>query len=331
MITELKHFAKVIGLLLATAFIIFLVNQVAGVVGLASELHSYFGILVLVLAIAGIGILTLYPLFLWWRMPPALVPPEDKDSAAYEDYLQACRKRLQTNSHVLEAGIDVIEENGLASASKVLEQKALKLTQGSSGAVFLSTAISQNGSLDAFMVLSAQMRLVWGIAKIYNQRPNPKELLWLYTNVVGSTFVAGQLDDVDISGQVTPVISKVMGNMAGGAIPGFATASSILTNMIFEGSVNAFLTLRVGAIARIYCDPLNRETKKGARKIAMKEAAIHLGSIVAEGSQKVSSTFWNASKGAAGDVIGKAGGAVKGVGSTVKKTLSRVGKPFRNS
>ena len=87
-------------------------NQVAGVVGLASELHSYFGILVLVLAIAGIGILTLYPLFLWWRMPPALVPPEDKDSAAYEDYLQACRKRLQTNSHVLEAGIDVIEENG---------------------------------------------------------------------------------------------------------------------------------------------------------------------------------------------------------------------------
>ncbi|MDG2166458.1 MAG: hypothetical protein P8L44_00850, partial [Opitutales bacterium] len=81
MITELKHYAKVIGLLLATAFIIFLVNQVAGVVGLASELHSYFGILVLVLAIAGIGILTLYPLFLWWRMPPALVPPEDKDSA----------------------------------------------------------------------------------------------------------------------------------------------------------------------------------------------------------------------------------------------------------
>ena len=145
----------------------------------------------------------------------------------------------------------------------------------------------------------------------------------------GSTFVAGQLDEVDISGQITPVVSKVMGNMAGGAIPGFATASSILTNMVFEGSVNAFLTLRVGAIARLYCDPLNAETRKGARKMAMKEAAIHLGSIVAEGSQKVSSTFWNASKGAAGDVIGKAGGAVKGVGTSVKNTLSKVGKPFR--
>ena len=330
MITELKHFAKVVGLLLGTAFIIFLVNQIAGVVGLASELHSYFGIFVLILAITGIGILTLYPLILWWKMPAALVPPEDKDSQAYQDYLQACRKRLQKNPYVIEAGIDVMEEDGLESASKALEQEVLKLTQGSSGAVFLSTAISQNGSLDAFMVLTAQMRLVWNIAKIYNQRPNPKELLWIYSNVAGSTFVAGQLDDVDISGQVTPVISKVMGNMAGGAIPGFATASSILTNMIFDGSVNAFLTLRVGAIARIYCDPLNRETKKGARKIAMKEAAVHLGSIVAEGSQKVSATFWNASKGAAGDVIGKAGGAVKGVGSTVKKTLSKVGKPFRN-
>ena len=329
MITELKHFAKVVGLLLAAAFLIFIVNQIAGVVGLASELHSYFGIFVFILAIVGIGILTIYPIYLWWRMPPALVPPTDKDSNAYQEFLEASRKRMQSNPYVIEAGIDVMEEKGLESASKVLEQEAMKLTQGSSGAVFLSTAISQNGSLDAFMVLSAQMRLVWKIAKIYNQRPNPKELLWLYSNVVGSTFVAGQLDDVDISGQVTPVISKVMGNMAGSAIPGFATASSILTNMIFDGSVNAFLTLRVGAIARIYCDPLNRETKKGARKIAMKEAAIHLGSIVAEGSQKVSTTFWNASKGAAGDVIGKAGGAVKGVGSTMKKTLSKVGKPFR--
>ena len=176
-------------------------------------------------------------------MPPALVPPEDKHSQAYQDFLQASRKRMQSNPYVIESGIDVMEETGLESASKVLEREAMKLTQGSSGAVFLSTAISQNGSLDAFMVLSAQMRLVWKIAKIYNQRPNPKELLWLYSNVVGSTFVAGQLDDVDISGQVTPVISKVMGNMAGSAIPGFATASSILTNMIFDGSVNAFLTL----------------------------------------------------------------------------------------
>ena len=45
--------------------------------------------------------------------------------------------------------------------------------------------------------------------------------------------------------------------------------------------------------------------------------------------QKVSSTFWNASKGAAGDVIGRAGGAVKGVGLSVRNTLSKVGKPFR--
>ena len=64
--------------------------------------------------------------------------------------------------------------------------------------------------------------------------------------------------------------------------------------------------------------------------MAITEAAIHLGSIVVEGSQKVSSTFWNASKGAAGDAIGKASGAVKGVGQSVKSTLAKVSKPFRN-
>ena len=329
MINELKHFAKILGILMVTAFIIFLVNQIAGIVGLASNINSYFGLVVLLLAITGVGFLVIYPLFLWKTLPPALVPPEDKSGQKYETFLQKYSLRLKKNQLVQEAGIDVLEENGLDAASKVLELKALSLTQNSAGAVFLSTAISQNGRLDAFMVLMAQMRLVWNIAKLYNQRPNPKEMLWLYSNVAGSTFLAGKLEDVDISQQVTPIVSKVMGNMAGGAIPGFATASNMLTNMIFEGTVNAFLTLRVGAITRLYCDPLNRETKSGARKIAIKEAAIHLGSIVVEGSQKVSNTFWNASKGAAGDVIGKAGGAVKGVSQTVKKTLEKVGKPFR--
>lgn len=329
MIKELKHFAKILGLLLATAFVIFLVNQIAGVVGLASNLHSYFGIIVLVLAIAAVGFMVVYPLVLWFRLPPALLPPEDKTGDAYQECLDHYRKRLKKNPLVIEAGIDVFEENGLTAASKVLEQKALSFTQNSAGAVFLSTAISQNGRLDAFMVLTAQMRLVWNISQLYNQRPNPKELLWLYSNVAGSTFLASKLEDVDVSQQVTPIVSKVMGTMAGGAIPGFATASSMLTNMVFEGTVNAFLTLRVGAITRLYCDPLNRETKSGARKMAIKEAAIHLGSIVVEGSQKVSSTFWSASRGVAGNAIGKAGGAVRGVGQSVKSTISKVSKPFR--
>ncbi|MCB1121475.1 MAG: YcjF family protein [Verrucomicrobiae bacterium] len=330
MISELKHFAKVLGLLLATAFIIFLINQIAGVVGLASEVHPYFGIFILLLAVAGVAILIGYPLYLWWKLPPALIPPHDKSSPEYDRFLEAYRKRLRTNPVIRESGIDVMEENGLEAGSKVMELAALKLTQNSAGAVFLSTAISQSGRLDAFMVLMAQTRLVWNIAKIYNQRPNPRELLWLYTNVAGTTFLASKLEDIDISQQVTPVVSKVMGNIAGGAIPGFATASSILTNMVFEGTVNAFLTLRVGAITRLYCDPLNRETKSGARRLAIKEAAIHLGSIVAEGSQKVSSTFWSASKGAASDVIGRAGGAVKGVGKRVTDRFTRIRKPSEN-
>ncbi|MCZ6673060.1 MAG: DUF697 domain-containing protein [Verrucomicrobia bacterium] len=330
MIKELKHFAAVIGLLMVVAFTIFLINQIAGVVGLASELHPYFGMVVFLLALCIVGFLIIYPLYLWKKLPPALVPPKDKSGPDYDTFLENYRLRLKSNNLVAEAGIEVMEENGLESASKVLEQKALSLTQSSAGAVFLSTAISQNGRLDAFMVLASQLRLVWNIAKLYNQRPNPKEMLWLYSNVAGSTFLASKLEDVDIGQQVTPIVSKVMGTMAGGAIPGLAIASSMLTNMIFEGTVNAFLTLRVGAITRLYCDPLNRDTKSGTRKVAIKEAAIHLGSIVMEGSQKVSNTFWNASKGAAGEVIGKAGSAVKGVGMSVKKTLEKVGKPFRN-
>ncbi len=322
MINELKYFAKILGALLAVAFIIFAINQVAGVVNLASNLNSYFGTAVLVLSVAGILFLIGYPIYLWKKLPGALVPPEDKTGTEYQIYINEHRKRFQKNPYLLEAGVDVMEDNGLESASNVLRQKALTLTQDSAAAVFLSTAISQNGRLDAFLVLTAQVRLVWKIAQIYNQRPNPREMLWLYSNVGAATFLASKLEDIDISQQITPIVSKVMGTMAGGAIPGFATASSILTNMVFEGTVNSFLTLRVGALTQLYCDPLNGQTKEGSRKMAWKEAAIHLGSIVTKGSQKVSTTFWDATKGAAA-------GTVRGVGSTVKKTLSKVTNPFK--
>lgn len=322
MIHELKHFAKILCVLLFGAFIVFLINQVAGVVNLASNLNTYFGTAVLVLSIVGILFLMAYPLYLWKKLPQALVPPEKKSGPEYETYLNAHKKRLQNNPILLEAGVDVMEENGLESAAKVLEQKSLTVTQDAAGAVFLSTAISQNGRLDAFLVLLAQLRLVWKIAKFYNQRPSPREMLWLYTNVGASTFLASKLEDIDIGQQVTPIVSKVMGNMAGGAIPGLGTASNILTNMVFEGTVNSFLTLRVGAITRLYCDPLNNQTKDGSRKLAWKEAAVHLGSIVTKGSQKVSSTFWEATKDAAT-------GTVRGVSDTVKKTLKKVANPFK--
>jgi len=326
MFKELKQLGLVLTGIFVIAIVVFLINQIANLSQFAGQLNSVLGTAVLIAGILGLLALFLYPLYLWKKMPRALVPPEETTGPEYEAFLTAYRQRLATNPHIQEAGIDMNEPLALETACTNLEVKALKLTQDSAAAVFLSTAISQNGRLDAFLVLMAQLRLVWKVSHLYNQRPSAREMLWLYGNVAGATFLAGNLEDVDVGQQVAPIVSKVMGTVAGGAIPGFQVASSMLTNMIFEGTVNAFLTLRVGAITRLYCDPLHRYDRKGSRKLAWKEATVHLGSIVVTGSQKVSSVFWKASKDAAGGVITKAGKSVTDAGQSVKRVWGKFTK-----
>ena len=128
----------------------------------------------------------------------------------------------------------------------------MRIIKATASQVFLSTAVSQSGRLDTLLVFSMQTRMVWKLAHLYYQRPTLRDMVRLYANVAGTSFVAGELQDVDLSEQVEPVFSAVVGSL-GGAVPGFQLVASILANSILSGAADAFLTLRVGMIARRYC------------------------------------------------------------------------------
>ena len=133
------------------------------------------------------------------------------------------------------------------------------------GQVFVSTAVSQSGRLDTFLVLSLQTRMVWKIARLYNQRPSLREMVNLYANVAGTAFAAGEIQDVDLSEQIEPVFSAVIGSL-GGAVPGFQLVASILANSVMSGAADAFLTLRVGMITKRYCGALVVEQPAALRQ-----------------------------------------------------------------
>jgi hypothetical protein len=86
--------------------------------------------------------------------------------------------------------------------------------------VFLSTAVSQSGRFDALMVFLAHTRLIWQIAHLYWQRPNPRDLFQLYANIFITVFLAQTLDDLDVREVVTPVLGPVFTSAGIGAIPG---------------------------------------------------------------------------------------------------------------
>jgi len=201
------------------------------------------------------------------------------------------KARLVLNKRLDGRPIDTREEVEAALAE--LGQKADAITKESASIIFLTTAISQNGRLDGLVVLLAQTRMVWRIARVYYQRPTLRDLINLYANVAATAFVAAQLEDIDVEEQIEPVIESIAG-AAVGAVPGMTAVATILSSSILTGSTNAFLTLRVGIIARQYCGSLVRPEKRLLRRMAAAEAARMLLPLVWENSRKVSGSVLRA-------------------------------------
>jgi hypothetical protein len=174
---------------------------------------------------------------------------------------------------------------------EMLGKKADQVIKNNASTVFVTTSISQSGRLDAFTVLIAQFRIVWQVAKIFYQRPVIREMIQLYANVAATAFVASELDDIDIAREVEPIIGSVLGASLTSTIPGVHRVAGIITNSLLTGAANAFLTLRIGAIAKQYCSSLVKKDRRSVRKSALVEAAKMLSKIVMSSAGNISKSF----------------------------------------
>ena len=290
----LKRIVLFASVLVIFFFVLFVINQTAQVSQLADKVNPSFGHFVFWALLLIYAILIFIPIFLFLSLPKSLTPPKSEDAPEFNAYLAALKKRLASNSHL--KGLELLNRQHVEEALSILSKKSDEIIQQTALTVFMSTAISQSGRLDAFLVLSAQSRMIWRIARLYYQRPTLRDLIQLYANVAGTAFLASEIEDVDISEQVEPVLSSSLGALAV-TIPGVQLAASLLVNSVLTGTANAFLTLRVGIIARRYCGSLVITEKRTLRRAAGTEAAKLLGSIVRQGTTKLSKALWKASKG----------------------------------
>lgn len=312
---NLALFASAVILLLFTVFVI---NQTAQVVELASRVSPAFGTAVLWALLVFYAILIMVPAVLFLRLPRSLLPPASEDAPEFPAYLEALKKRLAANPRL--KGCALADRQQVGEAITFLEQEADDIIQRAASNVFITTAVSQSGRLDAFLVLSAQSRMVWQIARLFYQRPTPRELMHLYANVAATTFVAGEIDDLDINEQIQPVLSSALGVLAG-SVPGLQVATSIVVSSVLTGTTNAFLTLRVGIIAKRYCGSLVSGQRRTLRRAATTEAAKLLTGVVKQGTARVSRAVWEASKDKVGTAASGAKDRVKDAGKNLLSTF----------
>ncbi len=269
--------------------VLLIIAGVASLVSLADRIHPIAGTIVFWGVCLAVGLFALYYAIAYTRFPPALGPPEEDFGPKYDAYLQALRARLATNPRTRD--LPVVTKEEIEKAIGHLSAQADSVVRRTASTVFLSTALMQNGRLDGLIVLFTQIQMVGRIARIYVQRPSPRELARLYANVAGTAFVASGLESLDLGEMVAPLAVSVVPALKGG-IPGLSGISALLVKCVSNGAANAFLTLRVGEVARRYCELTSKCPPDLIRKSATAAAVQHLGRIVRENGALVVKKIW---------------------------------------
>ncbi|NLB22216.1 MAG: DUF697 domain-containing protein [Clostridium sp.] len=287
-------------------FLLIVVNQSIQLVNWGSSLHPWLGYFLIILVLVLFLGLIVYPIFsiLKFKVMPEM--PKNSSSPEYQVYIDTLHASVKNNKLLLQEkvsmpGLD--KEAELREAFTLLDDRSDVLIKKEATEVFLTTAISQNGSLDGLFVLVSLVKLIWKIVHMYEARPSLKRIVSLYSNVAATVLIARSIEDADlIEDQVEPIVSSIIGGSVMTLIPGAVPITTLVVSSITEGSVNALLTLRCGCIAQRYLASLTEPDRRLLRRSASLEATGKLGEIIKENTMVIIKSFASATKNAAANV-----------------------------
>ena len=281
-------------------FLLIVITQAVQTYYLLLDINPFLAYSFLVLGLLLLLYVIIFPTFKFFLLPRAGVLP------AKEAYRQDPAKRkivldfLQKNQ-ALDAALrreektiafdehTTIEE--IDSSLKLLHTEGEKIIRENASRVFITTTISQNGSLDAIFMLVHITKMVWQVATLYHQRPGIGKVMKIYFNVLATLFLTRSLEDLELlDEQLEPMISLMFGSFLTSLVPGVQTAVNLLLNSAIQGSANAYLSLRVGLIAQEFIINEEREDKRTIRKSATLRALPMLGTVVNDNRKIIQST-----------------------------------------
>lgn len=287
---------------LSALFLLIVINQSLQLIKLAGSFHIILAWLVAILIMAIFAIFIIYPLYKLLSIKELPDIPKVEGSKEYDDYIDTMYELMHRNSFVLKSGFTFTgnKKEDLIKIFSLLDEEADKFVYKEAQEVFLTTAISQNGSLDSIFVLKSLFTLVWKIIHMYEGRPSIKKIAYIYTNVAATVLVARGLEDLDlIEDQVEPLVASLVGGSVMSVIPGAVPITNLIVSSVMQGSINALLVLRCGCITQRYMASLTEPNKKILRRSASLEAVGKIGLIIKENTLPIVKAFAKAAKSAA--------------------------------
>lgn len=211
------------------------------------------------------------------------------------------------------------ERDRIAALLKSLDAKVDSYVHKESLAVGAATAVSLNGSIDAFIVLWRNINMVSRISRLYYGRPSLRLTFFILRDVMGAVLLSRALDDItDAAGEALGGLIGKLGGMVAGPM--------------MDGSVNALVTSKIGQLAKRRCRSFDVWSEATATRMTRevyeqvkKESSGLVGELV-----KVSGGFINATTSVTGAVVdgavnvaGKVVSAPKSAWSVIQDTFVR--------
>jgi len=147
------------------------------------------------------------------------------------------------------------EESHIEARLKDIDARVDRLIHSNAVGVGVATAISMNGTVDAFIVLWRNANLVSQISRLYFGRPHLRGSLLIMRDVAAIVVLSRALEDVtDITGDV---IGSLLGRMGG-----------LVAGPVMDGAINAMMTLKLGYLAKRRCRSFEAWSPKTASSIS---------------------------------------------------------------
>ncbi len=244
---------------------------------------------------------------------PALIAHRAEALKARED-LQVLRN---DESDGLAKRLAEFERTRIATLLADLDKQVDDYIHKEALAVGSATAVSMNGSVDAFIVLWRNVNMISRISRLYYGRPSLRLSMVVLRDVMVAVLLSRALDDV----------SDAAGEALGGVI---SKLGGMVVGPLMDGSVNALVTTKLGYLAKRRCRSFDVWTESSAKRATLevfdqvkRESSSLVGELV-----KVSGDFVGAAGKAAGSVAGVTTGAAEKVFAAPKSAWAIVQDAF---
>jgi putative membrane protein len=186
--------------------------------------------------------------------------------------LERASRGPQDEALAVSVELESFERDHIEALLKPLDAKVNALIHAEAVGVGVATAVSMNGTVDAFIVLWRNANLIARVSRIYFGRPHLGGSLRILRDVAAIVVVSRALEDVtDITGDV---IGGLLGRMGG-----------LVAGPLMDGGINAMMTLKLGYLAKRRCRSFKGWSAGQAKAIseeALQGVKQESGSVVAD-------------------------------------------------